>query len=79
MSTDLNNDDTPPGYRRLYIYDEFDRFISAAYDLEIDEYIQLVDEQMSKKDAETFIDATIDERFEEGREILMKYRNKMNK
>jgi hypothetical protein len=76
MKEHSNEDDTPDGYRRLYLYDEFDRFISAAYGLEVDEYIQLVDEQMSEKDAEAFIDFTLEERFEEGREILDRYLNK---
>ena len=74
MSKENNhNEDTPDGYRRLYLYDEFDRFMSSTYDLEVDEYIRIIDTIMSDEDAKLFFDCTVDGEREKGRGSLGKY------
>jgi hypothetical protein len=70
---EINEDDTPKGYRRLYVYDELDRFISASYGLEVDEYIRIMDTLMSEEDAQLFFDHTADGEIEKGRGVLEKY------
>jgi hypothetical protein len=73
MTDDLKGEGAPPGYRRLYLFDEFDRFISAAYGLELAEYIRIIDTVMTEEDAQLFFDLTMEERYEEGRELLTKH------
>ena len=73
MSQENKDDDVPEGYRRLYLYDEFDRFISASYGLEVEQYIHIIDTLMTEEDAQLFFDFTVDGEIEKGRGILNKY------
>lgn len=64
------------GFRQIYIFDEFDRFISKSYNIEIKDYIRIVENEMSQDDAEKFIDFTLNEKFHLGEEILSNYLRK---
>ena len=61
------------GYRRLYIFDELDNYISKRHGLTLDRYIQLVENSMTEEDATAFIHLTIEDKIQKSEEILRKY------
>jgi hypothetical protein len=73
MKEESNEDEIPKGYTKVFIFDEFDKFISNVYGLEVDEYIRIVDHEMTEEDAESFFDFTESEDYENGWNILRKY------
>jgi hypothetical protein len=68
-----NKKDQLKVFKPFYLFDEFDRFISATYGLEVDEYIHIVDTLMSEEDAIAFFDFTAEEQYDKGLIILKKY------
>jgi len=63
----------PKGYRRLYLFEEFDLYISSIYNIEVSEYVKIIDFEMSPEDVEKFIDLTFRCSFEEAKKILSSY------
>lgn len=61
------------GYRQIYIYDEFDKYISQSHGLTVIEFIHLVENVMSEKDATDFIEYTLQEELEQAKAILRNY------
>lgn len=61
------------GYRRLYIFDELDNYISKRHGLTLERYIQLVENSMTEEDATAFIHLTIEDEIQKSGEILRKY------
>jgi len=67
------------GYRRLYIFDELDNYISKIHGLTLERYIQLVEDSMTEEDATAFIHLTIEDEIQKSKEILGKYLSKIEK
>jgi hypothetical protein len=67
------------GYRKLYIFDELDNYISRMHGLTLERYIQLVENIMTKEDATVFINLTIEDEIQKSGEILGKYRKEKEK
>lgn len=67
------------GYRRLYIFDELDNYISKRHGLTLERYIQLVENSMTEEDATAFIHLTIEDEIQKSEEILRKYVSKKRK
>ena len=67
------------GYRRLYIFDELDNYISKRHGLTLERYIQLVENSMTEEDATAFIHLTIEDEIQKSEEILRKYVSKKEK
>jgi len=67
------------GYRRLYVFDELDNYISKMHGLTLDRYIQLVENIMTEEDATAFINLTIEDEIQKSEEILGNYLSKIEK
>jgi hypothetical protein len=60
-------------YKRVYLFDAFDEFISSTYGIDMECYIRLVDHEMSDEDTEKVIFCALDGAIEEGQLVIRKY------
>jgi hypothetical protein len=60
-------------YRQLFVFDEFDKYISEVHNLSLENYINLVDNVMTPEDADIFITSTLDGDLNVSKNILNKY------
>jgi hypothetical protein len=62
-------------WRKVYLFDEIDTYISNSHGLDIDLYKKLTEEIMAEDDVELFVENTLNENHEIAAKILAKYEN----